>query len=214
MKVKPNTKYESLGYLLGEFGSDRITRDQFWGQMKQLGYTQDDIDKWCDEFYQLEAKKELDDARRKETQGGTERAEPARTARGAGVESKGTNRQDLRAAEGIETARQDGGAVQEDGEARSNGTVSGEVLITLSQDFIDWVDANHANRRLLAMTEGAQAQGGQPDDFETRVRETRMGGRGEAAVRKWIGKKIKWRILEPLRRVVRSACQTLVTTST
>jgi hypothetical protein len=64
--MKKQTQYETLGYLLGEFGSDRITRDQFWGQMKQLGYTQGDIDNWCERYYQLEAQNELDDARRKE----------------------------------------------------------------------------------------------------------------------------------------------------
>ena len=126
MKKPKQTKYELLGYLLGEFGSDRITRDQFWGQMKQLGYTQDDIDKWCDEFYQLEAQKELDDARRKETQGGTERAEPARFARGTGIESQGADRQDLRATEGVETARQDGRHVQEASEAQRSWSLSGE----------------------------------------------------------------------------------------
>ena len=67
MKKPKPTKYEKLGYLLGEYGSNRITAAQFWGQMKELGYGQDDIDRWCEEFYRLEAQKEAGNARREET---------------------------------------------------------------------------------------------------------------------------------------------------
>jgi hypothetical protein len=52
------TKVEALAYLLGAFGSGAITREQFWGQMKERGYTQIDIDNWCDRYHKLSAAKE------------------------------------------------------------------------------------------------------------------------------------------------------------
>jgi hypothetical protein len=52
-KFKPPTKYELMSDLLGAFGDNRITRDQFWGQMKERGYTQEDIDQWCEQYHQL-----------------------------------------------------------------------------------------------------------------------------------------------------------------
>jgi hypothetical protein len=50
MVKKPRqTKYEHLHDLLGKFGLNVITHDQFWGQMKRYGYGQDDIDAWLAE---------------------------------------------------------------------------------------------------------------------------------------------------------------------
>jgi hypothetical protein len=65
---KPRTKID-LAYLLGQYGSGFIDSKQFWGAMQANGYTQGDINKWCDEFYQLE--KERGDGQRKEKQGRT-----------------------------------------------------------------------------------------------------------------------------------------------
>jgi hypothetical protein len=53
-KKKKPTKYEWLSKLLGDYGSDRITQEQFWGQMKMAGYGQEDIALWCDEYYRRE----------------------------------------------------------------------------------------------------------------------------------------------------------------
>ena len=58
MTLPKLTKFEKLGYLLGQYGSDKIDMDTFWRQMQNLGYTQDDIDRWCEEFHQREAKRE------------------------------------------------------------------------------------------------------------------------------------------------------------
>ena len=45
----PTTKYEFLSKLLGDSGSHKITSEQFWAQMNKHGYTQFDIDHWCEE---------------------------------------------------------------------------------------------------------------------------------------------------------------------
>ena len=71
--MKEQPKYEFLSDLLGAFGRDTITREVFWAQMKQRGYTQDDIDQWCERYYQLE--KEKDDAREREEQDGEKEAQ-------------------------------------------------------------------------------------------------------------------------------------------
>jgi hypothetical protein len=55
---KPQTKYEFLSDLLGAFGRDAITREQFWAQMKARGYGQDDIDRWCDQYHKLTNKEQ------------------------------------------------------------------------------------------------------------------------------------------------------------
>ena len=182
MKKPKQTKYQLLSYLLGEFGLGRITRDQFWGQMKQLGYTQDDIDKWCDEFYQLEAKKELDDARRKETQGGTERAEPARFARGAGIEGQRADRQDVRAAEGIEAEGQDSRHVQEGREARAD-----QPLVILSAQWVMRAGDIGKQRQSYADRQGLENHG-TPDGGEIHHIK---GAIAECAVAAYF--KLRWR---------------------
>jgi hypothetical protein len=80
MKKPKQSQYEFLSDLLGAFGRDVITREQFWSQMKARGYTQADIDQWCERYYQLE--KEKDDAREGEEQDGAKGAAAARDARG------------------------------------------------------------------------------------------------------------------------------------
>ena len=51
-KAKKQTKYEWMSDLLGRYGLDVITHEQFWGQMKRMGYGQDDIDKWCAAYHE------------------------------------------------------------------------------------------------------------------------------------------------------------------
>jgi hypothetical protein len=46
-----DTRSRHLGYLLGQFGDDRIDHVTFWRLMNQHGYTQADIDAWCDAFH-------------------------------------------------------------------------------------------------------------------------------------------------------------------
>jgi hypothetical protein len=82
MKWQGMTDGQVLGYLLGQFGEDKMTREEFWRQMQARGFTQDHIDRWCDEFYQLEAKKDEDNARREEAKGRTTRGAVTRDARG------------------------------------------------------------------------------------------------------------------------------------
>jgi len=72
------------------------------------------------------------------------------------------------------------------------------VWIELSQDNIDWIDRKSHKQTLARWNDGARAQGGQPADLDVQIAEGRMGARGEAAVQKWIGKMVKWRILEPM----------------
>jgi hypothetical protein len=50
-KQPPVSKYDRLSYLLGAYGSGSMTEQQFWGQMNQSGYGQDDIDQWCAEYH-------------------------------------------------------------------------------------------------------------------------------------------------------------------
>lgn len=187
-----------LGYLLGQFGEDKMTREEFWKQMNARGYTQGDIDNWCASFYQLEAQKERDNERRKEEQGRTERARASRSAGAAGREGEAADRQDFQASQDRDAQGwQGGGAIQADDQTRPNGSVNGEIWITLSLQEIEWVDRVSDEQSVARHSEGAQPQGGQPADLDVRIAEGRMGTRGEAAVRKWLGNKIRWRILEP-----------------
>jgi hypothetical protein len=49
-KKRP-TKYEWLHDRLGKLGIDRLTLDQFWSEMRRYGFTQDDIDRFMEEYY-------------------------------------------------------------------------------------------------------------------------------------------------------------------
>jgi len=72
MKKKRPSKYEHLHDLLGKFGLNAISHDQFWGQMKRYGYGQDDIDQWLTEHH-----RRMDDERAKD---GSEGSGPSRDA--------------------------------------------------------------------------------------------------------------------------------------
>ena len=82
-KTKPSTSFEILGYFLGQYGDGKMTREQFWKEMDARGFTQGSIDLWCEQFYQLEAKKDqADEAKRRETEGRATRGATAGDARG------------------------------------------------------------------------------------------------------------------------------------
>jgi hypothetical protein len=57
-KLPAEEKYDRLNDLLYQFGMNNIDHATFWGQMKQHGYGQDDIDAWCTEYYAREAAKD------------------------------------------------------------------------------------------------------------------------------------------------------------
>jgi hypothetical protein len=76
--------------------------------------------------------------------------------------------------------------------------MTSDVLIDLLPKEVDWIDLVSYQQAVAHEGANDHPQGGQPNDLEVRIREGRLGGRGEAAVRKWVGKKPKWRILEPL----------------
>jgi hypothetical protein len=59
-KLPAEEKYDRLNHLLYQYGVDAIDGPTFWGQMKQHGYGQDDIDAWCIEYY---AREKVKDAR-------------------------------------------------------------------------------------------------------------------------------------------------------
>ena len=52
--MKKPTKYEYIGELLRNLGLGVITVEQFWVGMEQQRFGQDDIDKWCAEYYRRE----------------------------------------------------------------------------------------------------------------------------------------------------------------
>jgi hypothetical protein len=189
VKAKEQTKYDVLNDLLGAYGRAAITAGQFWGQMKERGWGQTDIDEFCTEHHKRE--REKDDEREKNRAQGSATAS---AARGEGGQEHGRHPESARAQE-QEQGQEDNGDVPEE---ERKGTVSGEVLIDLLPQEIDWVDRVSYAQTIARWEEDAQAQGGQPNDLDVRIAEGRLGGRGEAAVRKWIGKRIKWRILEPL----------------
>jgi hypothetical protein len=87
------------------------------------------------------------------------------------------------------------------GKHRPQGPVPvNEVIVALTADQIAWVDDKSYKRTVERWEQGARPQGGQPVDFDTWVAENKMGARGEAAVRVWSGKTIRWRFLEPLNK--------------
>jgi hypothetical protein len=58
-KKKKPTKYEYIGELLRNLGLGVIDLTRFWSGMEKQRFTQDDIDKWCDEYYRREREAEL-----------------------------------------------------------------------------------------------------------------------------------------------------------
>ena len=51
---KKSTKYDYVGELLRNLGLGVITIERFWIGMDKQRFTQDDIDKWCAEYYRRE----------------------------------------------------------------------------------------------------------------------------------------------------------------
>jgi len=198
-KTKPSTSFEILGYFLGQYGEGKLTREQFWKEMNARGYTQESIDKWCDDFYILEAKKDQDnEARRKETEGRTARAATARDARGPRREEQGDYREerqgDEQSVQRQRPASQDEDARQEDrdGEARKKWKiVDGDLWVKLDQSHCDFVDPIAMRRLEISIDRGADDEG---RPYEERVRSTIDGHRGEAATRIFFGTDIPWSI--------------------
>jgi hypothetical protein len=56
-KLPAEEKFDRLNDLLFQYGNNNITAGVFWGQMKERGYGQDDIDAWCTEYYAREQAK-------------------------------------------------------------------------------------------------------------------------------------------------------------
>jgi hypothetical protein len=114
-------KYQTLNYMLGQYGVNNITGEQFWGQMKQNGWGQTDIDAWCVEYYQREQEKEdAEQAKREEGRYGSARATASRDARGPRREEQGADRQAEQGREGRGQGR------EEDGEAQRSWKVTDE----------------------------------------------------------------------------------------
>lgn len=47
MAKKEEKNRQRMHELLREFGEDKITMEQFWAQMRQYGFTDQDIDRYC-----------------------------------------------------------------------------------------------------------------------------------------------------------------------
>ena len=45
------SKSDRLSYLLGAYGNGAINEVQFWEQMRESKFSQDDIDAWCAEYH-------------------------------------------------------------------------------------------------------------------------------------------------------------------
>jgi hypothetical protein len=164
MKSKPLTKYESLHYLLGQYGDDKMTREEFWRQMNARGYTQACIDEWCQQYHELEAKREIDNEerrQRKEAEGRAARAATSGYARGSRYEEQDVDRQgredDWRRdtqqgeSQGQERGRQDqgagegqGGAVQ--GEAWSQRTLTTDEDRAFARKHARLIYLNHLEK--------------------------------------------------------------------
>lgn len=80
-------KYETMNYLLYQFGVNNLTKEQFWGQMKQHGWDQPDIDAWCVEYYQRSADEDAKQEAKRQERNGAARATASRDARGSRGES-------------------------------------------------------------------------------------------------------------------------------
>ena len=54
---KKPSKYEQLNDLLRRYGMNQLNDRQFWDLMMARGYTQRDIDWWCEEYNRREMAK-------------------------------------------------------------------------------------------------------------------------------------------------------------
>jgi len=206
-KTKPMTSFEILGYLLGQFGDGKMTREVFWKEMNARGYTQGDIDKWCASFYELENKKDQDnEARRKETESRTARGAVAGDARGEDRSEREDRREEREGDEqGVQRqgdATQDQDARQEDGgdsEARQNWEIiDGEIWITLTQGMMDFVDPIAERQTLARIRSGARQGNGGPEgeaSIPLRVQQAKNGLRAEAIARRFFGTAVPWSIM-------------------
>ena len=136
--AKSISKFDWLSYLLGQYGTGNITTEEFRRRINERGYTSEDIDRWCDEFYQLEASKERADAARQE---GTERATATGDARGAGRQEQEGDRQERQGDQ--QGVRRQGPAAPEQDARQENGRglYQGEAgadrpIITLSAQWL------------------------------------------------------------------------------
>jgi hypothetical protein len=180
-------KYETLNNLLLQYGLNNITKEVFWGQMNQHGYTQADIDTWCEIYYAREQEKEdakQEAKRQQEGRYGSARATASRDARGPRREEQGPDRQAGQGREGRGQGR------QEDGEAQRSWPV-GEIWFTLTPEMIDYVDRIAEKRRKIAADVGADNEGRSPENI---WRHKRDGYRAEAAARLFFGTTVPWSI--------------------
>ena len=195
-KAQPATKYEILGYFLGQLGESKITREQFLKEIEARGWGQGDIDKWTDEFYVIEAKKDEDNARREREK------EQSRAARGATAGyargQDGGQRKDhqeehpgdeqsvqrQRPAAPNQDARQEG--YQGDEAQRSRAV--GRKFITLKAEHIEFADKIAARRRERGLLRGARnGHNIERPEFSFEV----LGSRCEAAGKLFLNP-VKW----------------------
>jgi len=119
-KPKP-TKYELLHNLLGRFGIDAITSEQFWSQMKVHGFTQGDIDRWLIEYYKTT---ETDDG---DKDSGTARTTTAGHAREAIGERQGQDQGGQQSGKNHEAV---GGGRRQSGQGQ--GGIARQMIVTLT----------------------------------------------------------------------------------
>jgi len=114
-------KYQTLNHLLYQYGVNNITGEQFWGQMKQNGWGQDDIDQWTAEYYQREQEKEDAEQAKREERDGRARSSTQSYARGPRREEQVADRQAGQGREGGEGRSQSGEDRQ--GQARRSWSI-------------------------------------------------------------------------------------------
>ena len=181
------TKYDTLNYLLGQYGVNNIDSNTFWNQMKQNGWGQDDIDQWCAEYYRREQEKEDE----REKANGTTRTATARYERGSDFKEQSADRQGEQDRQGREGRTQTGQAGEE---AKRSWPVT-PIWITLTQDQINWIDKKALARQAVADAVAVNMEG---RAAEVRWLNKRDGYRAEAAVRLFFGTTIPWSILDPV----------------
>ena len=188
-KAQPATRYEILGYFLGQLGESKITREQFWKEMNARGLTDADIDQWTSEFYVLEEKKDADNARREreKEQSRAARGTTQGYARGQGGGQREDRRQEYQgdeqsirsqgySAQDQDARQENSGAIQD--EARENGSMS-EPVIKLSDAWIAKATDIGAQRHAYALSQGYRNYGTIDDGEE---RHHVAGAIGECAV--------------------------------
>lgn len=201
-RAKEMSKYDTLSYLLGAYGTNQMNEQQFWAAMNGRGYTNDDIDAWCAEYYQREEVN--DERRRKEAEDRTARTATPRYARGPDREEQATDRQERQGdrgdvadqGQGRRQGTRDEGGDQGQGEARQNWEIiDGEIWITLTPQMITWVDGIARERWRIAQAVGANNEGRDPERVWI---DKRDGYRAEMAGRRFFGLDVSWSITIPV----------------